>query len=203
MTSKSPPPTRHIMSADLADELIDRFAPFSRHLAHFSRDNVIKIMHRLKKAHWWFADEHPLGQDLYRLHRCSFEAFVITLGERIGWSQSKCKRAWKAYREWCDRCPRAYVVLLNEAGDRVLCVKGFSRKSKWWFPGGKVECDVIEGAHVSDETIRECARRELIEETGYRGRLSSDCIQIRSGTTLHSYFLCYDVCETTAFQPRS
>lgn len=67
----------------------------------------------------------------------------------------------KAYLHWIGykkRIPVRGAILLNEAMDSVVLVKGWSKSSSWMFPRGKIN----EG-----EDDLDCAIREVYEETGF------------------------------------
>lgn len=60
-----------------------------------------------------------------------------------------------AYKTWV---PVRGAILLNEAMDEVLLVKGWKKGARWSFPRGKIN---------KDERDLDCAIREVYEETGF------------------------------------
>ena len=57
-----------------------------------------------------------------------------------------------------SRVPVRGAILLNEAMDEVVLVKGWKKSANWSFPRGKIN---------KDEHDLDCAVREVYEETGY------------------------------------
>lgn len=67
----------------------------------------------------------------------------------------------KAYAHWIGykkRIPVRGAILLNEAMDSVLLVRGWHKSSAWMFPRGKIN---------QGEDDLDCAVREVYEETGF------------------------------------
>lgn len=67
----------------------------------------------------------------------------------------------KAYAHWIGykkRIPVRGAILLNEAMDSVLLVRGWNKGSAWMFPRGKIN---------QGEDDLDCAIREVYEETGF------------------------------------
>ncbi|CAJ0884454.1 15688_t:CDS:2 [Entrophospora sp. SA101] len=56
------------------------------------------------------------------------------------------------------RVPVCGAIMLNSTMDKVLLVKGWSSRSGWGFPKGKINKDELDSI---------CAAREVFEETGY------------------------------------
>lgn len=64
----------------------------------------------------------------------------------------------KAFNDYRWSVPVCGCIMLNDAMDKVLLVKGWSEWSNWTFPKGKI---------ARDEEKLPCAVREVIEETSY------------------------------------
>lgn len=56
------------------------------------------------------------------------------------------------------RVPVCGIILINESFDKCLLVKGWKSNSTWGFPKGKIN---------QSEPKRDCAIREVFEETGF------------------------------------
>lgn len=70
----------------------------------------------------------------------------------------------KAYAHWIGykkRIPVRGAILLNEAMDSVLLVRGYYKGAAWMFPRGKIN---------QAEDDLDCAIREVYEETGFNAR---------------------------------
>ena len=75
-----------------------------------------------------------------------------------GFEQSQHLAAYSQFLLYKTRVPVRGVILLNDAMDHVLLVKGFKKGANWSFPRGKIN---------KDEKDLDCAVREAYEETGY------------------------------------
>lgn len=72
----------------------------------------------------------------------------------------------KAYAHWIGykkRIPVRGAILLNEAMDSVLLVRGWKSGASWMFPRGKIN------EHEDD---LDCAVREVNEETGFNAKIA-------------------------------
>lgn len=67
-------------------------------------------------------------------------------------------RAFEEFLQYKTRVPVRGAILLNEAMDSTVLVKGWKKGANWSFPRGKIN---------KDEDDLECAIREVYEETGY------------------------------------
>ena len=67
-------------------------------------------------------------------------------------------KAFSEFLAYKTRVPVRGAILLNDALDEVVLVKGYKKGSSWSFPRGKIN---------KDEKDIDCAIREVYEETGY------------------------------------
>lgn len=67
-------------------------------------------------------------------------------------------KAFEEFLQYKTRVPVRGAILLNEAMDSTILVKGWKKGANWSFPRGKIN---------KDEDDLECAIREVYEETGY------------------------------------
>lgn len=67
-------------------------------------------------------------------------------------------KAFEEFLQYKTRVPVRGAILLNEAMDSTLLVKGWKKGASWSFPRGKIN---------KDEDDLECAIREVDEETGF------------------------------------
>jgi 8-oxo-dGTP pyrophosphatase MutT (NUDIX family) len=94
------------------------------------------------------------------------------------------------------RIPVCGAIILNETLDKCLLVKGWSSKSGWGFPKGKIN---------QSEEYAHCAVREVMEETGYDiSPLMTDTYFERTmrEQSIRLYII-MGVPETTHFEPRT
>ena len=67
-------------------------------------------------------------------------------------------RAFEEFLQYKTRVPVRGAILLNEAMDSTVLVKGWKKGANWSFPRGKIN---------KDEDDLDCAVREVLEETGF------------------------------------
>ena len=66
--------------------------------------------------------------------------------------------AFNQFRQYKTRVPVCGAILLSEDWTECVLVKGWGKNASWTFPKGKIN---------QDEDQRDCALRELLEETGF------------------------------------
>ncbi|KAI8973835.1 NUDIX hydrolase domain-like protein [Mycotypha africana] len=95
------------------------------------------------------------------------------------------------------RIPVCGAIILNSNLDKCVLVKGWSSKSGWGFPKGKIN---------QDEEYAACAIREVLEETGYDvGPLlkKQDYIELTMREQRIRLYIIQGVPEDTQFVPRT
>ncbi|KAG1067563.1 hypothetical protein G6F42_026489 [Rhizopus arrhizus] len=95
------------------------------------------------------------------------------------------------------RIPVCGAIILNTNLDKCVLVKGWSSKSGWGFPKGKIN---------QDEEYDCCAIREVLEETGYDvGPLlkKPDFIELTMREQRIRLYIIQGVPEDTQFIPRT
>ncbi len=73
-------------------------------------------------------------------------------------TQDQHLTAFSEFLAYKTRVPVRGAILLNDAMDQVLLVKGWKKTASWSFPRGKIN---------KDEKDLDCALREADEETGF------------------------------------
>lgn len=71
---------------------------------------------------------------------------------------SSLNRAYSQFIEYKTRVPVCGAIILSDDWTRCLLVKGWGKNASWTFPKGKIN---------QDEPKRDCAVREVREETGF------------------------------------
>ncbi|KAI8354003.1 hypothetical protein BD560DRAFT_438456 [Blakeslea trispora] len=107
------------------------------------------------------------------------------------------ERAYADFMQYRFRIPVCGAIILNTTLDKCLLVKGWSSKSGWGFPKGKIN---------QDEEYDCCAAREVLEETGYDvGPLlkKSDYIELTMREQRIRLYIIQGVPEDTQFVPRT
>ena len=110
--------------------------------------------------------------------------------------------AFERFLKYKTRVPVRGAILLNEAMDAVILVKGWKKNANWSFPRGKIN---------KEEPDLACAVREVYEETGYdleAAGLVGDGEDIKSiEVTMREQslklFVFRDVPTDTHFEPRT
>ncbi|KAM7536244.1 hypothetical protein Aperf_G00000087368 [Anoplocephala perfoliata] len=118
--------------------------------------NFTRIFTELEFAHWYYIDNYVTGKadvgiDMYGMCKAMFERFPNLLPGGVDWIQK--------YNDWRSSriaVPTGSAIILDEDFEMVLLVQGFNNK-RWTFPGGKV---------AENESLRDCAVREVMEEVG-------------------------------------
>ncbi|CEP12179.1 hypothetical protein [Parasitella parasitica] len=107
------------------------------------------------------------------------------------------ERAYADFMQYRFRIPVCGAIILNTNLDKCVLVKGWSSKSGWGFPKGKIN---------QDEEYDCCAIREVLEETGYDiGPLlkKPDYIELTMREQRIRLYIVQGVPEDTQFIPRT
>lgn len=122
--------------------------------------SVERICFAVEEAQWYYEDFiRPLDPSLPSM---SLRTFCIRIFAHCpllsSFSQGDHMQAFEQFLQYKLRIPVRGAIMLNEAMDSVLLVKGWKKGANWSFPRGKINKD-------EDDLI--CAIREVYEETGY------------------------------------
>ncbi len=117
-----------------------------------------RLFFQIEEAHWFY-------EDFYREHNSelpslSFKQFVDEIFKQCPALQpyrDAIDKHTQSFYEYKNTVPVFGAIILNQARDKVLLVKGWNSRS-WSFPRGKVN---------QDETETTCAAREVKEEIGF------------------------------------
>lgn len=139
---------------DILDDLSSRFII---NVPEEELASVERICFQIEQAHWFY-------EDFIRDHNPSLPSFGLkTFSAKIfqhcpllhRWQHDK---AFDDFIKYKVRVPVCGAIILNDKLDKCLLVKGWSAKSGWGFPKGKIN---------KDESQYNCAAREVLEETGF------------------------------------
>ena len=167
-------------------------------------ESVERICFQVEEAQWFYEDfVRPLDPNLPSLSLRQFSMKIFqhcplfsSFGAEV---HSKAFSEFLAYK---TRVPVRGAILLNEALDQVVLVKGWKKGANWSFPRGKIN---------KDERDIDCAIREVYEETGFDARAAG---LVRAGEdTKHvevtmreqhmKLFVFTNVPMSTHFEPRT
>ncbi|PWN36279.1 DCP2-domain-containing protein [Meira miltonrushii] len=154
------------------DVLEDLSSRFIVNLPAEEQDSIQRICFQVEQAHWFYEDFlRPLNPSLpsfalrrfssYLLHTA---ALTVPLIQRYisnssnHESQQGLEAAFDEFLKYKTRVPVCGAVMLNARLDKCILVKGWKANSTWGFPKGKIN---------QQETERDCAVREVLEETGF------------------------------------
>lgn len=154
------------------DVLEDLSSRFIVNLPAEEQDSIQRICFQVEQAHWFYEDFlRPLNPSLpsfalrrfssYLLHTA---ALTVPLIQRYisnssnHESQQGLEAAFDEFLKYKTRVPVCGAVMLNARLDKCILVKGWKSNSSWGFPKGKIN---------QQETERDCAVREVLEETGF------------------------------------
>ncbi|RAO68038.1 uncharacterized protein BHQ10_004050 [Talaromyces amestolkiae] len=123
-------------------------------------ESVERICFQVEEAQWFYEDfVRPLDPALPSL---SLKAFAMRIFQHCPlmseWSEYHHAAAFSEFLAYKTRVPVRGAILLNDAMDKVVLVKGWKKNANWSFPRGKIN---------KEEKDLDCAVREVLEETGY------------------------------------
>lgn len=163
-----------------------------------------RIGTHVEEAHWFYEDFiRPLDPSLPSMN---LRHFSLRIFQRCPLT-AHCgpdvhERAYAHWIGYKKRIPVRGAILLNEAMDSVLLVRGWDKGAAWMFPRGKIN---------QGEDDLDCAIREVYEETGFNARemglipenraLKSFEMSIRDQHV--KLFVIPNVPMNTVFQPRT
>ncbi|KAJ9602882.1 mRNA-decapping enzyme subunit 2 [Cladophialophora chaetospira] len=147
----------------LEDWLDDLCVRFIINLPPEELESVERICFQVEEAQWFYEDFiRPLDPSLPSL---SLRAFSLRIFQHCPlfsqWSAQHHTTAFAEFLAYKSRVPVRGAILLNEAMDEVVLVKGWKKSANWSFPRGKIN---------KDENDLDCAVREVYEETGFDAR---------------------------------
>jgi len=158
-----------------------------------------RLFFQIEEAHWFYEDFYR--ENCKALPELKFKEFVekiFTHCPLLAPYRSKVDAHTQSFYQYKSAVPVCGAIILNESLDKVLLVKGWSNKSSWSFPRGKIN---------KDEPALQCAIREVMEETGFdisqHGANDRDFIEMVLGEQKIKLFVVTGVSEDTAFVPQT
>ncbi|KAL2189066.1 hypothetical protein L209DRAFT_752256 [Thermothelomyces heterothallicus CBS 203.75] len=144
----------------LEDWLDDLCVRFIIHLPKEDLSSVARICFQVEEAQWFYEDFiRPLDPTLPSM---SLRSFCLRIFQHCPllapFSAENHMRAFEEFMQYKTRVPVRGAILLNEAMDSTVLVKGWKKGANWSFPRGKIN---------KDEDDLDCAIREVYEETGF------------------------------------
>ena len=123
-------------------------------------ESVERICFQVEEAQWFYEDFiRPLDPTLPSMNLKKFCLLIFQhcplLSEFSSYHHTQAYSEFLAYK---TRVPVRGAIMLNDAMDHAVLVKGWKKGAKWSFPRGKIN---------KDEKDLDCAIREVYEETGF------------------------------------
>ncbi|KAL2752567.1 hypothetical protein ACRALDRAFT_2029773 [Sodiomyces alcalophilus JCM 7366] len=144
----------------LEDWLDDLCVRFIINLPEEDLSSVARICFQIEEAQWFYEDFiRPLDPTLPSMTLRNFSLRIFQHCPLLApFSVENHTRAFEEFLQYKTRVPVRGAILLNEAMDSTILVKGWKKGANWSFPRGKIN---------KDEDDLECAIREVYEETGF------------------------------------
>jgi mRNA-decapping enzyme subunit 2 len=165
---------------------------------------VARICFQVEEAQWFYEDFiRPLDPTLPSM---SLRSFCLRIFQHCPllapFSVENHTKAFEEFLQYKTRVPVRGAILLNEAMDSTILVKGWKKGANWSFPRGKIN---------KDEDDLDCAIREVYEETGFDIRAAGlvpdneavKYIEITMREQQMRLYVFRDVPMDTHFQPRT
>ncbi|KAA1088382.1 mRNA-decapping enzyme subunit 2 [Puccinia graminis f. sp. tritici] len=149
----------------LEDVLEDLASRFILNLPIVELSHIERVCFQVEQAHWFYEDfvrpNSLLNLPSYHLktftglffEKCDF--LTVDGAPLAGWDP---KTAYEKFMRYKERVPVCGAIMFNEDATQVLLVRGFKSNSSWSFPRGKIN---------ENELPKDCAIREVLEETGF------------------------------------
>lgn len=152
--------TRRIRADLVVQGLDDLCVRFIVNLPKEELESVERICFQVEEAQWFYEDFiRPLDPNLPSLNLRQFCLRIFQHCPLLsGFSSYHHATAFSEFLAYKTRVPVRGAIMLNEAMDEVVLVKGWKKNANWSFPRGKIN---------KDEKDIDCAIREVYEETGF------------------------------------
>ncbi|PHH79514.1 hypothetical protein CDD82_2335 [Ophiocordyceps australis] len=143
----------------LEDWLDDLCVRFIINLPQEDLSSVARICFQVEEAQWFYEDFiRPLDPTLPSM---TLRTFCLRIFQHCpllaSFSIENHTKAFEEFLQYKTRVPVRGAIMLNQAMDSVVLVKGWKKGASWSFPRGKIN---------KDEDDLDCAIREVYEETG-------------------------------------
>ncbi|TRX94745.1 hypothetical protein FHL15_004206 [Xylaria flabelliformis] len=144
----------------LEDWLDDLCVRFIINLPREDLSSVARICFQIEEAQWFYEDFiRPLDPALPSMSLRSFSLKMFQHCPLLAsFSADIHLKAFEEFMQYKTRVPVRGAVMLNDAMDAAVLVRGYKKGASWSFPRGKIN---------KDEDDVDCAIREAYEETGY------------------------------------
>lgn len=188
------PNSRNMGLKEIMDDLTIRFI---MNCPEEEFESFDRLFFQIEEAHWFY-------EDFYREHNktlpaMNFRVFVDKVFEHcpvLSPFREAIEGYIQSFYDYKTTVPVYGAIILNQAQDKVLLVKGWTSKS-WTFPRGKIN---------QDEPELICAAREVKEEIGFDISpylRESDYIHMNFNEQSIKLFIVSGIPETVVFTPQT
>ncbi|KAL0479645.1 mRNA-decapping enzyme subunit 2 [Acrasis kona] len=195
-TQAQPSPAHSYSLTEVLDDLLIRFILNCPEEEHESMD---RLFFQIEEAHWFYEDFYR--ENCKSLPELKFRDFVEKVFHHcplLAPYRQLVDSHTKSFYQYKTSVPVCGAIILNKHMNKVLLVKGWSAKSSWSFPRGKIN---------KDEQELTCATREVFEETGFlishHGANANDFVEMILGDQKVKLFIVTGVSESTVFTPQT
>ncbi|KAJ1875479.1 dipeptidylpeptidase [Coemansia sp. RSA 990] len=157
---------------------------------------IERICFQIEQAHWFYEDFiREKNRSLPSMTLKTFAGRMFKHCPLLSQWANNPNEAYQTFLEYKFKVPVCGAIILNPSLDKVLLVKGWSSRSSWGFPRGKIN---------KDEPEWQCAQREVIEETGFDilpYLVEQDRIEITQADQKVLLYIIAGIPENTTFVP--
>ncbi|CCA77921.1 related to decapping enzyme [Serendipita indica DSM 11827] len=171
---------------------------FIFNIPEWERNSMERVGFQVESAHWYY-------EDFVREQNPSFPTCTLKKFFAMLWGAVPLLNEWhEMHEEAFDRfiaykgfVPVCGAIILNEACDKVVLVKGWKNSAGWGFPKGKIN---------QNEATIACARREVLEETGFDIKplaIEENVISVSIYSQVITLYIVHPVSEDVVFTTRT
>ncbi|GES86312.1 DCP2-domain-containing protein [Rhizophagus clarus] len=148
-----------LANATFAEILDDLSSRFIINVPEEELASVERICFQIEQAHWFYEDfVREQNPSLPSFNLKNFSAKFFNHCPLLHQWSHEHEKAFADFMQYKIRVPVCGAIMLNDTMEKCVLVKGWSSRSGWGFPKGKIN---------KDEPDSTCAAREVLEETGY------------------------------------
>ncbi|KAJ2720588.1 mRNA-decapping enzyme subunit 2 [Coemansia sp. Benny D115] len=179
--------------SEVLDDLASRFII---NVPEEELQEIERICFQIEQAHWFYEDfVREKNRALPSMSLKTFAARMFKHCPLLSQWAHDSEAAYQTFLEYKFKVPVCGAIILNPNLDKVLLVKGWSSRSSWGFPRGKIN---------KDEPEWQCAQREVIEETGFDilpYLVEKQRIELTQADQKISLYIIAGIPEETSFVP--